>query len=161
MYKRQINIVPPPLPFSFSLFLFSVFFFLSSFFSSFLSFCVFSFLLPFPFILSFCLFFCLFLQDHILRFFLALPCFLWRILLFCDLVSALHPPPARLASLKFAYSPCLRSCVDDVDLFCFISSSLPSLLRFRFGHRFFHPVLFLWVLCCLLGFGFGGDSLTI
>ena len=30
--------------------------------------------------------------------------------------------------------------------------------RFRFGHRLFHPVLFLRVLCCLLGFGFCCDS---
>ena len=40
-------------------------------------------------------------------------------------------------------------------------SSLPSLFRFRFGHRLFHPVFFLWVLCCLLGFGFCFDSFSI
>ena len=34
-------------------------------------------------------------------------------------------------------------------------------LRFRFGHRLFHPLFFLWVLCCLLGFGFCCDSFTI
>ena len=36
----------------------------------------------------------------------------------------------------------------------FYLSSLPSLFRFRFGRRFvlFHPVFFLRVLCCLLGF---------
>ena len=32
---------------------------------------------------------------------------------------------------------CLLSCVVDVDLISF--SSLPSLFRFRFGHRLFHP----------------------
>ena len=39
-------------------------------------------------------------------------------------------------------------------------SSLPSLFRFRFGRRLFHPVFFLWV-CCLLGFGFCRDSFSI
>ena len=40
-------------------------------------------------------------------------------------------------------------------------SPLPSLFRFRFGHRLLHPVFFLWVLCCLLGFGFCWDSLSM
>ena len=45
--------------------------------------------------------------------------------------------PALLASLKYAYSPCvLSSCVADDDLSLFYSS-LPSLFRFRFGHRLF------------------------
>ena len=39
---------------------------------------------------------------------------------------------------------------------CMLSKSpgtpaLRSHFRFRFGHRLFHAVLFLWVLCCLLG----------
>ena len=51
-------------------------------------------------------------------------------------------------------SPCVLSSF----LLCwfwlfFIFSSLPSLFRFRFGHRLFHPVFFSRVLCCLLGFG--------
>ena len=35
-----------------------------------------------------------------------------------------------------------------------------SLCWFLFGHRFFHPAFFLWVLCCLLGVGFCCDSLA-
>ena len=42
-----------------------------------------------------------------------------------------------------------------------VFSSLPSLHRFRLGHRLFYPVFFLWVLCCLLGFGFCCDSFSI
>ena len=59
---------------------------------------------------------------------------------------------------------CLLSCVLAVDFFLFLFfSALPSpFFRFRFGHRLFHPVFFLWVLvCCLLGFGFCCDSFII
>ena len=61
--------------------------------------------------------------------------------------------------MRIPLACCLLSCVVDVDLF-FISS-LPSLFRFRSGHRLFHPVFFLRVLCCLLGFGFCCDSFNI
>ena len=76
--------------------------------------------------------------------------------------SRRYPPPALLANLKYAYSPCVLSCIVDVDLFNFILLFLPSLFRFRFGRRLFHPVFFLRVLvCCLLGFGFCCDSFSI
>ena len=92
-------------------------------------------------------------------------CFLWwRILLFCSFVisSRYYTPSFLLGRRKYAYSSCvLSSCVVDVvDLF-FYFSSLPSLFRFRFGHRLFHPVFFLRVLCGLLGFGFCCDFLIL
>ena len=34
-------------------------------------------------------------------------------------------------------------------------------VRFRFGHRLFHPVFFLRVLCCLPDFGFCSDSFSV
>ena len=40
-------------------------------------------------------------------------------------------------------------------------SSLPSHFRFRLGHLLFHPVFFLRVVCCLLGFDFCCDSFSI
>ena len=101
----------------------------------------------------------------------SLPCFpLWRILLllivtllFCYFVSALHPP-ALLANLKYAYSPCVLSSFFFLALLmlaCLLSfSSLPSLFRFRFGHRLFSSCLFL-VGTMLLGFGFCCDSFSI
>ena len=71
------------------------------------------------------------------------------------------PPPALLASLKYAYSPCVLSSVFSltfsVMLIYYYFSSLPSIFRFRFGHRLFHPVFVLWVLRCLRGFGFCCD----
>ena len=94
---------------------------------------------------------------------LSLPCFpWWRILLFCYFVSALHPPPALLASLKYAYSPCvLSSFILALLMLTYLRfvSSLPSLFDFDLDIVCFHPVFFLWVLCCLLGFGFCCDSL--
>ena len=146
------------MPFSFS---FSFFFF-SSLFLSFLSFSVFPFLAPFSFVLSFGLVvFRLFLVSPS-PLFSSLPCFSLvadSVIMLFHFVSALRPPPhALLATLKYAYSPCvLSSCVLDADLFF---SSLASLFRFRFGHGLFRPVFFLWALCCLLGFGFCCDSFS-
>ena len=90
------------------------------------------------------------------------PCVLWLLILsFCYFVSALTPPRAPcepqvcVLPLRSAFS-----CVVDVDLF----SSVPSLFRFfrfRFEHPLFHPVFFLWVLRCLLGFGFCCDSFSM
>ena len=70
-------------------------FFLSSFFLTVLSFSVFPFLVPFPFVSSFRLVvFRLVLASPSSPLFL-LPCFpWWRIMLFCYFVSALHPPHA-------------------------------------------------------------------
>ena len=62
--------------------------------------------------------------------------------------SRRYIPPALLASLKYACSPCVLyyffvlSCVADVDLSWFFSS-LYSLFRVRFGHRLFSSCLFL------------------
>ena len=73
-----------------------------------------------PFVLSFAFVSCIACFP-----FFSLPCFpWWRILLFCYFVSALHPP--RLASVKYACSPCVQSlCVFDVDFFFFFFSSVP------------------------------------
>ena len=111
-----------------------------------------------PLVLSFSVCF----LYRLLRFSLRFPAFpWWRILLLCFFIlSRLFAPPphALLATLKYAYSPCvLSSCVLDADLFF---SSLASLFRFRFGHGLFRPVFFLWALCCLLGFGFCCDSFS-
>ena len=101
---------------------------------------------------------------RLLRFYFRFPAFLGGGFCYSDISSRRYTPAALLASLKYAYSPCVLSsflsCVVDVDLSLFFSS-LPSLFRFRFGHRLFHPVIFLWVLCCLLGFGFCCDSGSI
>ena len=63
-----------------------------------------------------------------------------------------YTPPALIAILTYAYSPCVLSSF----LRC-----CTSLVRFRFRHRLFHLVFFLRVLCCLLGFGFCCDSFSI
>ena len=73
-------------------------------------------------------------------------CFYFRFhgggLCYYAITSRRYAPLALLATLKNAYSPCpLRtvfclSCVVDVDL-SVIVSSLPSLFRFRLGHRLF------------------------
>ena len=63
--------------------------------------------------------------------------------------SRRYTPPALIASLNYAYSPCVLSsfffllcCVADVDL-SFFFSFLPAHFRFRFGHRLFSSCLFL------------------
>ena len=79
------------------------------------------------------------------------------------------PPttPALLASLKYtwyAYSPCVLSsflsCVADVGLSLFFLLFLPF-FHFDLDSVCIHPVFFLWVLCCLLGFGYCCDSFRI
>ena len=55
--------------------------------------------------------------------------------------------------MRIALACCLLSCVSDV------GSSLMFFLLFPFSISIwtsfvFHPVFFLWVLCCLLGFRF-------
>ena len=70
-----------------------------------------------------------------------------------------YTPLALLANLKYAYSP-LRA----VFFLAFLMTNfifLPFLpfyrfFRLRFGHRLFHPVFFLWVICCHLGQLFKG-----
>ena len=85
----------------------------------------------------------------------------WRILLFCYFVSALHLPRAPREPEVCVFL--LRTVFVRAFLMStyFIFFSLPSLFRFRFGHRLFNPVFFLRVLCCLLGFGFCCDSFSI
>ena len=132
--------LPVDIQHTFSLF----FFFFLRFSLSFLLFSVFSFLVPFSFVLSFRLivFRLLLVSPSSLLF--SLPCFpYWRILLFCYFASALHSPrppcesevcvfPLRtvffLALLMLTY------------VFFFF---LPSLFRFRFGHRLFSSCIFL------------------
>ena len=92
----------------------------------------------------------------------SLPFFPWWLnLLLCYFVSAGYPPRAPCEP-KVCVSP-LRAVFFLASLMMayFILSSLPSLFRFRFGHRLFLPVFFLWVLCCFLGFGFCCDLLSV
>ena len=67
------------------------------------------------------------------------------------------PPPALLASLNYAYFPLALLMLPYLNFFFLF---LPF-FDFRFGHRLLHPVFCLWVLCCLLGFGFCCDSFRI
>ena len=146
-------------PFIFSFFLLSFFFLRFS--SPFLYFSVFPFLVPFCSFCPFCLVVLrLFLVSPSSLFF-PLPCFpWWRILFICYFVSAIHPL-AFIASLKYAYSPCVLSFLALLMLTYLTFSYLPSLFRFRLGHRLLHPVFFLWLLCCLLGFGLCCNSFNI
>ena len=149
------------MPFSFSFFLFPIFLF--SFFVFPLFFCrspcspsLFLFRSFCPFFLSFSVF-RLFLY-RLLRFSFRFLAFLGGGFCYSVISSRRYTPPALLASLKYAYSPCVLSFLALLMLSYFIFCSFPSLFRFfryRFGHRLFHPVFFLWVLCRLFGFGFG------
>ena len=146
-----------PFPFSFPLLFL---FFLSSFFLSHLSFSVFPVLDLFSFVLSYGLVvFRLFLGSPSSIFF-SLHCFpWWRILLFCYFVSALHPPRAPCEPEVCVFP--LRAVFFMAFLMLIFFSYRRSLFLFRFRHRLFHPVFFMWVLCYLLGFGFCCDSLSI
>ena len=118
------------------------------FFLSLLSFSVFPFLLPFSFFVRFDFSSCRF------RFFLVSPSsLLFSLLCFflrlgggfcCSVISSWrYTPPALLASRKYAYSPCVLSSFLRSRCWLIYFSSLPSLFRFRFGHRLFPPVFFL------------------
>ena len=132
----------PPCRFPFPFFLFFV---LSSFFFSLLS------LSLFPFLFFRFVVFRSFLASPSSLFF-SLPCSpLWRILI-SVISSRCYTPTALLASLQVCVFP-LRAVFFleffflpvfdfDLDIVCFILS-------------------FLWVLCCLLGFGFSRDSFSI
>ena len=116
---------------------------------------------PFPPSFSFCLFvvsFSCFFLYH-LRSFFALPCSpWWRILFFC--VGATYPPPAQPARLQVWVFP-LRAVFFLAFFLLIYFVFLLSLFGFRFGRRLFYPVFFLWVLCCVLGFGFCCDSCSM
>ena len=91
--------------------------------------------------------------------FFSLLCFPWWRILFSVLSSRCYTSPALLASLMYAYSPCvlssfLRSCRWFI---AFFFSSFPV---FDFD-RLFHPIFFLSVQCCVLGFGFCCDSFSM
>ena len=94
----------------------------------------------------------------------SLPCFpWWRILLFCYPVSALHPPRAPCEPEVCVFPLRAVFFIAFLLLIYFTFLLFITFFRFRFGHRLFHPVFvfFLWVLCCLLGFGFCCDSFRI
>ena len=92
----------------------------------------------FSFILSCCLFVFRLLLESLSLLLFSLPW--WRIMLLCYCVSALCPPRApcdpkeRVFPLPLSCG--LLSCVVDLDLSLLVSS-LPSLFRFRLGHRLF------------------------
>ena len=83
-------------------------------------------LVPFSFVLSFRLaVFRLFLVSPSSLYFL-FPAFLGGGFCYSVISSRRYTPPALLASLKYAYSPCmLSSCVLDVDLSLFLFLFLP------------------------------------
>ena len=105
------------------------------------------FLVPLSIVLSFRLVVFRLILVSLSSLLLSLSCFpWWRILLFCYFVSALYLPRAPcepgvcVFPLRAVFF--LLSCVADVDLSFFVSS-LPSLIRCRFGHRLFSSCLFL------------------
>ena len=105
-------------------------------------------------------------HSYTIRFSFRFPAFLGGGFWYSVISSRPYTPPALLASLKYAYSPCvLSSCVVHVDFFFFFSS-LHSLFRCRLDIVCFiisfccgyYAVLCCTMLCCLLGFGFCCDS---
>ena len=98
-------------------------------------------------------------------FFVSISCFPWALVadsvIFCYFASVLHPPPAVcepqvcVLALRAVFFLALLL------LTFFFFHSLPCFSLIRFKTRFFHPVFFLWVQCCLLGFGFCCDSFSI
>ena len=135
-----------PLPFSFSFLLFLRFLFASPFCRSPCS--------PSPSLFLFRSF-CRFPFVSCIAFFTFIFASLRSLVADSVISSRRYTPPALLASLKYAYSPCV-----DVDLFLFFFSSFPFSISI-WTSFVFHPVFFLWVLCCLLGFGFCCDSFSI
>ena len=103
-------------------------------------------LVPFSFVCPFVLSFSVWLLYRLLRFYFRFPAFpLWRILLFCYFVSALHPPrapcepevgvfPLRAVFFSFFLALLMLTYLQ----IC----SLPSLFRFQFGQRFFFILSF-------------------
>ena len=99
---------------------------------------------------------------RLLRFYFPFPALLGGGFCYSVISSRRYTPPQRswwASRMRIPLACCLLACVADVDFFFF--SSLPALTRFRFGHRLFSSCFFLWVLCCLLGFGSCCDSFSI
>ena len=83
---------------------------------------------------------------------------------FSVISSRRYTPPALLASLKYAHSPCVLS--SSLRCWCWLIFYFFLLFLPFFDFDLdivclFHPVFFLGVLCCLLGFGFCCDSFSI
>ena len=115
-----------------------------------------------PVVLSFSVWF----LYRLLRFHFRFPAFLGGGFCYSVISSRRCTPPALLAGLKYAYSACVLFSSFFLALLMltylrfFFSSFLPF-FDFDLDSVCFHPVFFLWVLCCLLGFGFGCDSFSI
>ena len=126
---------------------------------------MFTFLVPFSLVLSFRLTVCRLFLLSSPSLFVSLPCFpWWRILLFCYLVSALHPHPR---------TPCEPEvCVFSLRAVFFLAFLMLTYFVFLLFLPFFNSicislvsswVFFLWVIyiCCLLGFGFCCESFSM
>ena len=94
---------------------------------------------------------------------LSFPCFPWSVAdsVFCYLVSAIHPPRAPCER-----EVCVFQCMLSSFLRCwcwlifvFFFTSFP--FSISIWTSFVFTVFFLWVLCCLLDFGFCCDSFSI
>ena len=83
----------------------------------------------------------------------------WRIR-YSVISSRGYTPPALLASLKYAHPPCVLSLLALLTYLYFFLLFL-TFFDFDLGIVCFRPAFFLWVLYCLLGFGFCCDSFSI
>ena len=109
-----------------------------------------------PFVLSFPVWF----LDRLLRFYFRFPAFLGSGFCYSVISSRRYTPPALLVSLKYAYSPCVLSLLALLTYLYFFLLFL-TFFDFDLGIVCFRPAFFLWVLYCLLGFGFCCDSFSI
>ena len=105
------------------------------------------FLVPFSFVCPLVLSFSVWFLYRLLRFYFRFPDFPWWRNLLLSVISSRRYTPPLLASLKYAYSPCvLSSFLSCLGCWCwliFIFSFLPSLFRLRFEQHLFSSCLFL------------------
>ena len=95
--------------------------------------------LPFSYCLSVVSFFLVFLLSPSLLYF-SLPSFpWWRILIFCYIVSVLHPPRVGCAPEACVFPLPSVFFLAFLLLIYFIFLLFIPFFRFRFGHRLFHP----------------------